>query len=156
MIITVSSGGMYPVRLDIGRLNDARPANYRPILAYALAKRAQVELTREWADRLTGTGTIAVSMHPGWVTTPGIDAGLPGFARVMRPLLRTPADGADTIAWLVDVAPDVLPGGFYFDRAVRSPPVVPSTATTAAERAMAFDLVAALAVASVPPRLGWG
>jgi NAD(P)-dependent dehydrogenase (short-subunit alcohol dehydrogenase family) len=100
-LVTVSSGGMYPARLDIGRLEHEGPTRYRPIRTYSLTRRAQVELGVEWARRLAGTGVIAVTMHPGWVATAGLDHGLPAFARVMRPALRTPAEGADTVVWLV-------------------------------------------------------
>ena len=39
-------------------------------------------------------------MHPGWADTPGVAEGLPGFHRVMGPLLRPPEQGADTVVWL--------------------------------------------------------
>ena len=44
---------------------------------------------------------------------------LPGFHRVMGPLLRDAATGADTIVWLA--ATDPAPGGgqFWHDRATR-------------------------------------
>ena len=38
-------------------------------------------------------------MHPGWASTPGVDASLPTFSKVMRPLLRSPEQGADTLVW---------------------------------------------------------
>ena len=40
------------------------------------------------------------AMHRGWADTPGIRSGLPGFAKVMGPILRTPDQGADTAVWL--------------------------------------------------------
>ena len=40
------------------------------------------------------------AVHPGWADTPGLRASLPGFARVIGPLLRDPAQGADTTVWL--------------------------------------------------------
>ena len=39
-------------------------------------------------------------MHPGWADTPGVQESLPGFRRVMHPLLRSAEQGADTMAWL--------------------------------------------------------
>jgi GTPase Era involved in 16S rRNA processing len=60
-------------------------------------------------------------MHPGWVDTPGLAEQLPGFHRLLRPLLRTPAEGADTIAWLAaDAAGATSSRGFWFDRVPRS------------------------------------
>ena len=67
-------------------------------------------------------------MHPGWADTPGIRAGLPGFARVMGPVLRTPEQGADTAVWLA-----AAPGGrrddgrFWLDRRPRWEHKVPWT-----------------------------
>ena len=65
--------------------------------AYAQAKRAQVALMREWARRVP-PGEVAFSaMHPGWADTPGISRRrCPGSTPLMGPLLRTPAEGADT------------------------------------------------------------
>ena len=40
-------------------------------------------------------------MHPGWVRTGGLDDALPRFARLARPLLRDPQQGADTAVWLL-------------------------------------------------------
>jgi dehydrogenase/reductase SDR family member 12 len=119
-VITVSSAGMYTQRLDPAILQ--MPASgYRGVTAYARAKRAQVALSREWARRLAGTGAACHAMHPGWVNTPGIAAALPRFHRVMRPLLRTPEQGADTIIWLATADPARLgTGRFWHDRRPRS------------------------------------
>jgi len=95
---------MYTQRLDPAALQ-MTPRGYRGVTAYARAKRAQVALSREWARRLAGTGITFHAMHPGWVDTPGIAAALPGFHRVMWPLLRTPGEGADTIVWLAAADP---------------------------------------------------
>ena len=52
------------------------------------------------APHRAGDGIRFAAMHPGWADTPGLSRALPGFARLMGPLLRTPAQGADTIVWL--------------------------------------------------------
>ncbi len=100
-VVAVTSGGMYtqPVRLD--DLQSEREPWSGP-RAYARAKRIQVALAREWNRRLAGAGIdiTANAMHPGWADTPGLAEALPIFYRRMRPLLRTPAEGADTIVWL--------------------------------------------------------
>ena len=103
-VITVSSGGMYTQRLDPATLQ-LPAARYRGVTAYARAKRAQVALSREWARRLAGTGVAFHAMHPGWADTPGVAAALPGFHRVMRPILLSPEQGADTIVWLATAPP---------------------------------------------------
>jgi NAD(P)-dependent dehydrogenase (short-subunit alcohol dehydrogenase family) len=126
-VITVSSGGMYTQRLDPAALPPPR-AGYRGAAAYARAKRAQVVLSAEWARRTAGTGMAFHAMHPGWADTPGLAAALPGFRRVMRPLLRTAEQGADTITWLATADPALLgTGGFWHDRRRRPEHLLPWT-----------------------------
>jgi dehydrogenase/reductase SDR family member 12 len=126
-VITVSSAGMYTQRLDPAIL-DTPASGYRGVTAYARAKRAQVALSREWARRLAGTGVAFHAMHPGWVDTPGIAAALPRFHRVMRPLLRTPGQGADTVIWLAAADPARLGSGrFWHDRRPRAEYRLPGT-----------------------------
>lgn len=119
-IITVSSGGMYTEGLDVDGLEMTQD-EYRGAAAYARTKRAQVVLTELWADALDGTGVVAHSMHPGWVSTPGVSASLPTFRRVMGPLLRSADQGADTIVWLAS-DDDALEesGQFWLDRRPRA------------------------------------
>jgi len=79
-VITVSSGGMYTQRLDLATLQ--LPASrYRGVTAYARAKRAQVALSRERAQRFAGTGVAFHAMHPGWVDTPGSPPRSPASTR---------------------------------------------------------------------------
>jgi len=119
-VITVSSGGMYAQRLDPGTL--VMPADtYNGVTAYARAKRAQVLLSREWARRLAGTGVAFHSMHPGWASTPGVISSLPRFHQLMKPILRSPEQGADTIVWLATApAAQLGSGRFWHDRRPRS------------------------------------
>src|SRR6185295_18990858 len=98
-VIAVTSGGIYAQSLDVVDL-DSSHLEYSGPRFYARAKRAQVAIVREWARRLHGSSISVVSMHPGWARTPGLSASLPGFERVMGPLLRTPEEGIDTITWL--------------------------------------------------------
>jgi NAD(P)-dependent dehydrogenase (short-subunit alcohol dehydrogenase family) len=128
-VITVSSAGMYTQRFDPAILR--MPAvGYQGVAAYAKAKRAQVMLSENWAKELAGTGVSFHAMHPGWVDTPGIAVALPGFYRVMRSLLRTPQQGADTIIWLATADPAQLgTGRFWHDRRPRSEYRLPWTRT---------------------------
>ena len=133
-VITVSSGGMYTQALDLDDLGwEAKP--YSGPRAYAHAKRAQVMLIREWARRRRGGGVTYAAMHPGWADTPGLSASLPGFADVMRPILRTPTEGIDTLVWLA-AEPDVshLGGAFVHDRRARPYDRVPMTRVSARDR----------------------
>ena len=131
-IVTVSSGGMYTQRFDLDRL-EMPPDRYRGTTAYARAKRAQVVLSHEWARRWGRYGVASYASHPGWVDTPGLASGLPGFAR-LGPLLRTPAQGADTVVWLAAgearqshvSAPSTE--GFFHDRRRRGEHHLPWTA----------------------------
>jgi NAD(P)-dependent dehydrogenase (short-subunit alcohol dehydrogenase family) len=118
-IIQVSSGGMYTQKFDLATLEMA-PGEYDGTVAYARVKRAQLVLMHEWARRLAGTGVMVHAMHPGWADTPGIRDSLPGFARVMGPVLRTPEQGADTAVWLAAApGPGLVTAEFWLDRRPR-------------------------------------
>ena len=60
----------------------------------------QVALTPLMQERWAADGIAVHAMHPGWADTPGVVTSLPGFHRLMGPLLRDPETGADTIVWL--------------------------------------------------------
>lgn len=136
-VLWVSSGGMYSEPLSVERL-EMSADDYDGVTAYARAKRAQVTLTELWASRLAPDRIVVHAMHPGWADTPGVERSLPTFRRVVGPLLRTPADGADTLVWLAsdDGAPLVETGGFWLDRRRRPLHRLPSTqrSDTPAER----------------------
>lgn len=118
-VVWMASGGMYAQALSIHRLESAD--DYKPATAYARAKRAQVVLAREWQQRVGRLHDVTFhSMHPGWADTPGVTDSMPIFNTLMGPLLRTPAEGADTAVWLC-LAPEPLsePGRFWLDRQPR-------------------------------------
>ncbi len=119
-VVVVASGGMYTEPLDVAALEPG-PGDYDGVKAYARCKRAQVVLAGEWARHLVGTGVTVNAMHPGWADTPGLRTALPGFSRLLGPILRTPLEGADTIAWLA-AAPEVAgrSGLFFLDRRPRA------------------------------------
>ena len=134
-IVTLSSGGMYTQPFVLARL-EMPPGEYRGTTAYAGAKRAQVVLSHEWARRWGGDGLASYAAHPGWVDTPGLASGLPSFAK-LGPLLRTPAQGADTVVWLASgearrpSLSDPLVEGFLHDRRRRSEHHLPWTVRVA-------------------------
>ena len=119
-VIMVASGGMYTEPLDVDTL-ESGPESYDGTAAYARCKRAQVALSEEWTRHLLDTGITVNTMHPGWADTPGLRTALPGFSRIVGPLLRTPEEGADTIAWLA-AAPEASAqsGLFFLDRRARA------------------------------------
>ena len=138
-VIAVTSGGMYSQGLDVDDL-EGEAVEYNGPRFYARAKRAQVVLVREWARRTAGSNLAFVAMHPGWARTPGLTDALPGFDRVMGPILRTPAEGIDTIVWLATAArDDIASGRLYLDRRPRSFDRAPWTRLDAAERRTLWD-----------------
>jgi len=143
-VICVTSGGMYTQALHLDDLQWEREP-FSGSRAYARAKRAQVALVREWSRRLAGTGVTVNAMHPGWADTPGLAESLPAFHRVMGPLLRTPAEGADTIVWLAtDPAMAGRSGGLYLDRRPRPFDRLAGTRLSAADRRRLWDTVVRL------------
>ncbi|HYO18381.1 MAG TPA: SDR family NAD(P)-dependent oxidoreductase, partial [Dermatophilaceae bacterium] len=82
-VIVVSSGGMYTERLDPETVQMSAE-NYDGVRAYARAKRAQVTLTQQWAQRSPDSCVAFHSMHPGWADTRGVQESLPRFRRLTR------------------------------------------------------------------------
>jgi dehydrogenase/reductase SDR family member 12 len=133
-IVNVSSGGMYTQRLRVDDLQSERGEFDGPKV-YARSKRAAVILSELWAEQLAGTGVVVHSMHPGWADTPGVRSSLPRFYKLTRPLLRTPAQGADTIVWLAAADEPLRSSGrFWHDRRARPTHVLPGTRETPQER----------------------
>jgi dehydrogenase/reductase SDR family protein 12 len=144
-VLFVSSGGMYTRRLDVDDLQ-SRSGPFDGRVAYARSKRAEVVLAERWAEELAGTGVVVHAMHPGWADTPGIKSSIPTFERVMRPLLRTPEQGADTIVWLAaSEEPGRLTGRFWCDRHVRATHRLARTHETAEDRDRLWHALDALA-----------
>lgn len=133
-IINVTSGGMYSQKIRPDDLQ-YRTGDYSGSTAYARTKRAQVIVTEEWARRINPAQVVVHSMHPGWSATAGVESSLPLFYKVMRPLLRTTRQGADTIVWLAaDPKPAGFSGAFWFDREQVPTHLMESTRETQAER----------------------
>jgi NAD(P)-dependent dehydrogenase (short-subunit alcohol dehydrogenase family) len=144
-IVWVSSGGMYTRRLNLRDPNWTRRKRYDGVLAYAETKRAQVVLSELWAQELRDTSVVVNAMHPGWAETPAVKSSLPRFYRIARPILRTPAQGADTVVWLA-ACPRAgrLTGRFFFDREPRRTHFLPGTRETRPEREALWHLCESL------------
>jgi dehydrogenase/reductase SDR family protein 12 len=126
-VITMTSGGMYTQRFALDQLLMSEQ-NYDGATAYARAKRAQVVLTHEWQRRYGHSGVDYHVVHPGWANTPGLTSGLPAFARVAHPLLRSASDGADTLVWLAGSRESSPEGGhLWLDRRPRMEYYLPWT-----------------------------
>lgn len=118
-VIWVSSGGGLTQPLDLKALFRV-DSPFNGTIAYARTKRAEISLAEAFATRWTWCNQS--SMHPGWADTPGVESSLPGFHKLTRDRLRTPAQGADTIVWLAGkVDPPFPNGAFWFDRTAAAP-----------------------------------
>ena len=133
-VVLMSSGGMYSagLRSEPDEI-EYRDGDYDGVRAYARTKRMQVVLADAWDARLRGGLEPAVrveSCHPGWAATPGVTDGLPGFDKVMGPLLRDAESGADTPVWLVATRPPPAASTTSGTTGRRGPPRSPGSATT--------------------------
>lgn len=122
-VVTVSSGAQATGRIDFDDLQGAR--HYSGQRAYNQSKLANVMFTNELARRLEGTGVTATSLHPGVVRTNfGAEDQAWYYAlvsRVVRPLLKTPARGAETSIYLAS-SPEVdgVTGQYFANRKPRT------------------------------------
>lgn len=138
-IINVSSGGMYTQSVHVDDLQMSHQP-YDGATAYAWAKRSLVILTELWATGLAHRGFSVHAMHPGWVDTPGLAISLPRFYKGIRPLLRTPEQGADTLIWLASaMEPGQCTGLFWLDRRPHTPHVLPGTRETKLQRRQLWE-----------------
>lgn len=133
-VVLLSSGGMYTARLQPDDL-ELEGRDFDGSRVYAHTKRIEVILAELWAERERGSGVSFASLHPGWVDTPGLETSLPRFHRLLRPMLRDAAQGADTAVWLLATpAAERRPGAFWHDRRPRPEHRVPWTRESAHER----------------------
>ena len=125
-IITMASGGLYGQGISMSDLQTTK--DYTGTRAYARAKRAQLLLNDLWATELSGDDISVYTMHPGWADTPGVADALPGFGKLLGPLLRSAEEGADTLAWLAtEPTSELGNGGFWLDRRRRPEHRLPTT-----------------------------
>lgn len=138
-VILVSSGGLYPVKLDL-RVLQGEVKTFDGVTAYAQTKRAQVIVNELWAAREPRVTFCA--MHPGWADTTGVKNSIPTFHRVTSSILRTVDEGADTIVWLAACARvGGQSGKFWFDRAPVKTHLLPWTHERPEDRERLAQLV---------------
>lgn len=119
-VVNISSGSQYLIHLDrddiLGTLRTG--AEYNGMAAYSLAKRVQVELTKQWAIEPAAQGVVFHSMHPGWAVTPGAMSSIRDFVTKHKHMMRDMYQGADTAVWLaIAEEPAKSKNGlFWFDR----------------------------------------
>jgi dehydrogenase/reductase SDR family protein 12 len=122
-VITVTSGGMYNVKLPSWKVlsgkNDDSDDNttdvkYNGSIAYCYAKRAQVLLSEQRAQDMPDIKWVTV--HPGWADTNAVDEAFGDNKKYLMPL-RDAWEGAEGVAWLVATdASHLENGAFYLDR----------------------------------------
>ncbi|MDO5502886.1 MAG: SDR family NAD(P)-dependent oxidoreductase [Actinomycetia bacterium] len=139
-VVFVTSGGMYAQGLPV-RNPDYERGEYSGTAAYARSKRTQVELLPILGERWAPAQVYA--MHPGWAATPGVKDALPGFEKVMGPVLRDADQGADTTTWLLATQPAPPAGGLWMDRRERPTAYFGRNAASEDERQRMWDWVAA-------------
>lgn len=142
-VIEVASGGMYNYAMVPADLNiNTVDSGYLGSRAYGLAKRAQVMLMGYWRQAHAGSGRSFYSMHPGWVDTASVGRSMPRFRNTLKSVLRTHAQGADTIVWLAETRPPQHGAeAMWFDRKERP---VHIFAHTPLSKATGADVVAEL------------
>ena len=133
-VVFVSSGGMYTQRLSAADPDwQSRP--FDGVVAYAQTKRMQVTLAELLAQALAPLRVVVHAMHPGWADTPAVRTSLPRFHAATRHILRSPAQGADTVLWLAaSAAAGRSSGRFWFDRRPRPTHLLSRTRETPADR----------------------
>jgi dehydrogenase/reductase SDR family protein 12 len=130
-VINMTSGGGYNMPLMVAMLNVTDPAKYNGVFAYGFHKRAQIVLNQYWRDTYGSRGIAFYVMHPGWADTDGVKRSLPRFRKILRPILRDAASGADTALWLAGTRPSQPERELvWFDRAIRPAHVYDRTRTT--------------------------
>lgn len=112
----MASGGLYNAPQNLAFMEQAAEG-FNGFAAYATHKRAQLVLSDHWSA--THAPLRAYTMHPGWVETDGVRRSLPRFHKILRAILRSPEQGADTALWLIAKRPEPQPGALWFDRKPR-------------------------------------
>nr|XP_009941130.1 PREDICTED: dehydrogenase/reductase SDR family member 12 [Opisthocomus hoazin] len=126
-VVTVSSGGMLVQKLNISDLQSEN-GTFDGTMVYAQNKRQQVVMTEQWAKAHRNIHFSV--MHPGWADTPAVRSSMPDFYQKMKNILRTEAQGADTVVWLaVSSEATKLPSGLFFQDRQPVPTHLPLAST---------------------------
>jgi NAD(P)-dependent dehydrogenase (short-subunit alcohol dehydrogenase family) len=107
-IINVASDMHRSARRDLRFTRLEPQGRYRGTEAYARSKLANIIFTKELARRLDGTGTVALSVHPGTVATRIAQDGDSRIGaliwKVAAPGMKTPKQGAATVVYAATAA----------------------------------------------------
>lgn len=118
-IVVVSSEAHREGRIDFRDLQGEH--SYHRLRAYRQSKLANLLFVRELSRRLQGTGITVNGVHPGVVNTGLLFSGW-RIARLIKPFLRTPAEGAEELVYLA-LSPEVagVSGCYFVNRRPREP-----------------------------------
>src|ERR671921_935374 len=119
-VVNVSSGDHSNGTIDFDDLQAEK--GYKGAKAYSQSKLANVLFTYELARRLEGTGVTANCLHPGAGVRTNLGSGVTGvfgfMVRALKPLMKSPEQGAETSIYLAS-SPEVegLSGKYFVKKA---------------------------------------
>jgi NAD(P)-dependent dehydrogenase (short-subunit alcohol dehydrogenase family) len=136
-VVTTTSDAHKGAQIPWDDLNAERSYGSRGFTRYGQTKLANILFTAELAGRLEGTGVTANCFHPGTVAT-GFNRNNSGIMRLVmtaiKPFLRSPEKGAETLVWLVDSEEAGAENGGYFVDCKRAQAEAPARDMDAARR----------------------
>ena len=136
-IVTTTSDAHKGAQIPWDDLNAEQSYGTRGFRRYGQSKLANILFTAELARRVEGTGVTANCFHPGTVAT-GFNRNNGALMRVVmtaiRPFLRKPEKGAETLVWLVDSDEAASENGGYFIDCKRAQPEPPARDMESARR----------------------
>lgn len=139
-IVTVSSVAHKFSDIDFDDINSTK--KYGGMRVYGKSKLANIMFTRELARRLKGTGVTANAVHPGPVAS-NFGRNNPGLMRtmikVMAPMMRTPAKGAQTSIYLATSLDVEGVTGKYFSNNKEKKPSSAATNDASAKKLWAIS-----------------
>ncbi len=103
-IVCVSSVAHASMQGVVGKIdfNDLHfeKREYKPLIAYAQSKLANVLHALNLAERLKGTGVTAFSVHPGWIRSNLVTSSAGAFGKFVQNVLMRPFAGMlGTMSW---------------------------------------------------------
>lgn len=138
-VINVSTGMIYTQKPDLKDV-EYKDKPYQGNLAYARAKRGMIDIVEVWAEKWKDDNIVLQSMHPGWADTQTFKESMPTVYKLMKPILRTPEQGADTIIWLATApSPAENSGLFWLDRRPHPTALIASTQTSSKEQKKLYE-----------------
>ena len=136
-IVTTTSDAHKGAQIPWDDLNAEQSYGTRGFRRYGQSKLANILFTAELARRVEGTGVTANCFHPGTVAT-GFNRNNGALMRAVmtaiRPFLRKPEKGAETLVWLVDSDEAASENGGYFIDCKRAQPEPPARDMESARR----------------------